>query len=38
MSPDGAALVVSSSDGYCSVIKFEGELGRVLAAEEAPSA
>ena len=36
-SPDGAALVVSSSDGYCSVIKFEeGELGRVLAAEEAP--
>ena len=36
-SPDGATLVVSSSDGYCSVLKFEeGELGRRLSVAEAP--
>ena len=35
-SPDGKTLVVSSSDGYCSVLSFtDHELGRVLTPEEA---
>jgi chromatin assembly factor 1 subunit B len=36
-SPDGRTLVVSSSDGYCSVLSFtEAELGRALTPEEVP--
>ena len=38
-SPDGKTLVVSSSDGYCSVLSFtDQELGRVLTPEEAGAA
>ena len=34
-SPDGLSLLVSSSDGYCSIIMFEeGELGTFLSVEE----
>eukprot|EP00727_Mastigamoeba_balamuthi_P010323 m51a1_g5913 putative chromatin assembly factor 1 subunit b (520) ;mRNA; r:32545-34632 len=36
---DGSAVLVSSKDGFCSVIVFEpGELGEVLPDEEAPAA
>jgi chromatin assembly factor 1 subunit B len=36
-SPDGYTLVVSSSDGYCSVLQFsEREIGEPLAPEKLP--